>query len=412
MRFGIREVLAFALPVTMAVQIELVGKLLASDVLSLCVVTACLMSNACGRELFSIPRSLLFGYVFWLVGAVITDIYRDTPFDDLARGWSKIAFFGVSFLALYMLSLNRLSVLRAYLLGICVGWLVKTVFFPDQNILEDPWKFGYSQAITPFVAMVASARLLKRSVGLLGGIALLLGIAAVNLGFNARNMFGISGAAALFCLLKQVLDWQPALRSRVSPIAFVAILTLGLVLAKGLISVYATVAGSGVLGIDAQEKYETQSAGDVGVLLSGRNEIFASFQAIVDSPILGHGSWARDMTYVQLMVARLEEFGVAIEADVLSGVIPAHSHVFGAWVEAGIGGGFFWAVVFWFAVVALYRTLKLDNLPTPLIAWILISMFWNILFSPFGSEQRVVMAFDIALTLWVLRQPVRKRRVV
>ena len=103
----------------------------------------------------------------------------------------------------------------------------------------------------------------------------------------------------------------------------------------------------------------------------------------------------------------MEELGIPIVGDLFtSDLIPTHSYLFGSWVEAGIGGGFFWAVVFGLGIIAVYRTLKLEHGPTPLIAFSLFLMFWNILFSPFAQEQRVLTASEIAIVLWVLRQPI------
>lgn len=407
MRIKTDDAVAFVIPMAMLIQINLVGTLLGSDLLSLGLVALYFVSESRRKELFGLPKVLLLAYAFWLLGAILTDIYRDTPFDDLARGWSKIVFFGLCVSALCMVSLGRLSVLRACLLGICAAWLVKSAFFPNDYILEYPWKFGYSQAITPLVAILASMPFIQRRFGLLGGAVSLLSIAAVNLMFDFRSMFGIAAAAGLFCVLKYALDVHPALRRRLSPASFAAIVLLGLGIAQGLISVYETAAGSGALGLDARDRYQTQSASDVGFLLSGRGEGLVSTQAIVDSPILGHGSWARDVTYVALLVDKLEELGLPIQGNVFANdLIPAHSHLLGSWVEAGIGGGLFWAIVLGLGIVGLYRTLKLDNAPTPFLAFFLIFMFWDVLFSPFGQEQRFLIASKIAITLWVLRQPV------
>jgi O-antigen ligase len=203
---------------------------------------------------------------------------------------------------------------------------------------------------------------------------------------------------------------NPAIRGRISPASFAAILVLGLGVAQGIMLIYATAAVSGDLGLDAKEKFEAQSAGGVNPLLGGRSEIIVSSQAIIDSPIIGHGSWAHDVTYVSLLVDKMEDLGVQVEGDAFaSDLIPTHSHLFGSWVEAGIGGGVFWIVALGFAISALYRTLKLDNVPTSLLAFVSIWMIWDIVFSPFGQEERVLMAARLAIALWVLGQPVRPK---
>ena len=76
---------------------------------------------------------------------------------------------------------------------------------------------------------------------------------------------------------------------------------------------YDIAASHGWLGAGAQTKYVEQS-GSLGVLVGGRSEVLVSTQAIMDSPILGHGSWAKDFTYVDLLAARLSSAGYEIGA--------------------------------------------------------------------------------------------------
>ncbi len=57
----------------------------------------------------------------------------------------------------------------------------------------------------------------------------------------------------------------------------------------------------GFLGEEAQKKNETQSQSRGGILIGGRPEILVSSQAVLDSPILGHGSWAKDPKYTDML---------------------------------------------------------------------------------------------------------------
>ena len=126
--------------------------------------------------------------------------------------------------------------------------------------------------------------------------------------------------------------------------------------------------------------------------------------------ILGHGSWARDTKYVALLVEQLEEAGYDEQESTAldDNVIPSHSYLFGAWVEAGVAGGLFWMYVLWLGMAAVYRTLKKTaEAHTPLIMFTMVFLTWNVLFSPFGQEHRVVAALQICFALWVLRSSQR-----
>jgi len=92
-------------------------------------------------------------------------------------------------------------------------------------------------------------------------------------------------------------------------------------------------------------------------------------------------------------------------ADLESGgevLIPAHSHIIGAWVYAGILGTVFWAYLFWLvlrsiAVIAIRRPLL-----APVYAWLLVSYCWAIPFSPFGSTSRIIEAVTVVIIIDLL----------
>jgi hypothetical protein len=234
----------------------------------------------------------------------------------------------------------------------------------------------------------------------------LASLGVINLACNARSAFGIAIAAAAFGMLKRAIDAKPQLRTRITPAFFVILLGGGWLFAQGIGTVYSTAAESGLLGQEAQAKYEAQTSGDLGLLLGGRVESLVSTKAIADSPILGHGSWAKDITYVAKLVEIVESHGAKLEGDPYSSaLIPTHSHLFGAWVEAGVMGGLFWMAVIAIATIAIYRSLNLEDIPATFVAYILFWLVWDVVFSPFGAEQRFLMASKICLALWVLNVP-------
>ena len=108
-------------------------------------------------------------------------------------------------------------------------------------------------------------------------------------------------------------------------------------LSFSVLVVYDFAAARGFLGTAAEELYYRQS-GPLGVLVGGRSESLVSTQAILDSPVLGHGSWAKDTKYVDLLSDRLASLGYeALPPDPADiGVIPAHSYLLGSWVEGGV----------------------------------------------------------------------------
>ncbi len=80
--------------------------------------------------------------------------------------------------------------------------------------------------------------------------------------------------------------------------------------------VYAYLASSGQLGDKAQDKYEAQTRGKFGILAGGRPEVLVSWRAVLDSPILGHGSWAEDSKYSEMLKDLQLEAGYTEDEDV------------------------------------------------------------------------------------------------
>lgn len=170
---------------------------------------------------------------------------------------------------------------------------------------------------------------------------------------------------------------------------------LGLVMALaifGFVHFYEYSAQSGLLSEKDQQKYSEQSSGSGGLLLGGRTESLATVQAVIDSPILGHGSWARDAKYHDIMVLKILESGKKPGYNMFGDLIPSHSFLMGAWVEAGIAGAIFWIYIFYQICRSLWRATGGEPF-LAVFAFIGMTTMWDILFSPYGAERRFIVTY-------------------
>ena len=154
------------------------------------------------------------------------------------------------------------------------------------------------------------------------------------------------------------------------------------------------------------EKFVGQSQGDYGVLVGGRPETLVAIQAIRDSPIMGHGSFPYGLKYMQLQQDIQYEHGYtdSDEAEEVDyPVIPTHSHLTLGWVEGGILGGICWIYILILDLRALFRLIELRPPLAPLYSYLLVGFLWDILYSPFGSVNRIRAAFYILLSYSILR---------
>ena len=222
---------------------------------------------------------------------------------------------------------------------------------------------------------------------------------------NARSIFGMALLSAIFVLVAAWLAPRPGVNRSLTPRTFGLVILGGILCGQGLISAYGAIAENGFLGDEARIKYESQSTGDINIIQGGRVESLVSTAAIADSPIIGHGSWAKDIYYVRMLRHRLVELGVSktdVRSHEASDLIPTHSHLLGAWVEAGIAGAIFWMWVLILCMVVLYRLLKYPHPLTPIAVTSAFAMIWDIPFSPFGADQRFIRAVQMALVLYVI----------
>jgi hypothetical protein len=170
-----------------------------------------------------------------------------------------------------------------------------------------------------------------------------------------------------------------------------------------VLGLYSAAASQGLLGPDAKSKYILQ-AGAFGTLLGGRPEALVSTQAILDSPILGHGSWAKDPTYARLLAERQKALGYQPTAEYVgTDLIPAHSYLLGAWVWAGFLGAVFWLAVAANAVWLLANLYSLRLEVAPLLVFAALLLLWDIAFSPYGLNGRITAPYELALCLFGLR---------
>ncbi len=391
------SLLAVGAPLLVCAEIALVGRLFVTELVLMGALPFLLLTR--GRMLAApLARTFMLLALAWLLAQVLTDLIRGTPFDDYIRGWSKIVFTTVNFMAIYLLIYGSRQRMVLFAIGLAFGSYLTYLLNPSELALGQPWKFGIGAATTMLVIVVAMWRPVARiwlvpvfAIAAMGGISLYVG---------SRSLAGVIIVTALYLLLQQVLARREAMPARFSPLRSVFFLFFGLMVTSAFLNVYQSVAEQGLLGDYAREVYERQSSGLFGILLGGRSEIFVSTQAIADSPLIGHGSWAKDPQYAAMLL-ELEKYGYEVNylaAD--KDLIPTHSHLFGSWVEAGILGAIFW---FWvlFLVLRVMSNLFLAREPlSPLVVFIGFSLLWDIVFSPFGADRRITVPYDVVLLMF------------
>lgn len=391
------DVWAFVVPAVSFLEFVLVGRLSVSEVLAAAMLPWLLGS----RDRLRVPRWFILLWAGWFISQVLTDIVVGSAFADYSRGLSRILVTLTSLVAiLALVSTPRRA--RLFALGLAVAGVAGYFVAPSLFTAADPWKWALALPVGLLLAAAVSGTTGLRMPWLV--VVAFLAFGALNLFLGFRSMGGVAMMTSAYLILNSVAGHRTAaLRPSIGR-AVLGVISC-VVIAFGVLFVYESAAASGLLGATAQTRYYTQSEGSLGVILGGRPESLVSTQAILDSPILGHGSWARDPKYDELLSDRRISLGYedipTDPADI--GVIPAHSFLLGAWVEGGLLGGVFWLGIAGMAGWLLLNLYAVRWTMTPLLVFSTTLLLWNIAFSPYGEAERFAAPYAIALCLLAFR---------
>ena len=393
---GLLDCFVFAVPCAMFVEITVVGRLFAPEFMLLAVLPFLLTDR--GRALSApLPRTLIYLGLLWLVSQVATDLIRETPFRDLARGWAKITLTLLNFVALYLLLHDNRRRIVLFASGLVLGGILIYLFNPGEFSVRHPWKFGYGVPVTLALVLVAQGAFERNNPRIVS--AVLFFAAGLNLVMGSRSFAGICFLTGVYLLLQ-------SRRSRGRPrISFLRLVGLGvvfLVATIGFVELYGYAAQTGALGAEAQAKYQTQVSRRFGLLLGGRTEVVVALHAIADSPLIGHGSWARDKEYASLLL-ELQGYGPTARQMALgSAVIPSHSYIFGAWMQGGLLGAVFWGWVMLLIARVLASQYQIREQLAPLIIFVCFVLLWDVLFSPFGALGRLYATYYTVVAMFAM----------
>lgn len=389
------DIWAFALPAVSFLEVTIIGRLMVTEIVLL-VMLPWLWSLP---DRPALPRWFLVLWAGWLVSQVVTDLVVGSAFTDYARGWAAIAFTLTNFAAIFFLVTTPKRA-RLFAIGLAVGGLLGLVFVPHPYVALDPWKWGLAGPIALLTAASLSGRFGERWPWVT--VAVFVALGGLNVALGYRSLGGVCLVAAGYLTLSALAGRPPSAARQSTLRAALGLVFLGTA-GLGVLGGYSAAAAGGFLGPEAQAKYETQS-GPLGPLLGGRAEALVSSQAILDSPILGHGSWARDPRYAELLIERQEALGYDVtEEYVGTELIPAHSYLMGAWVRAGALGGLFWLAVGAVAVWLLANLYSVRTQLAPLLVLAAVLLLWDIAFSPYGFGARITAAYGLTLCLLGLR---------
>lgn len=397
------KLFCFLAPMMVGIEFDLAGGLFAAEiVLPICAAIQVFFKGRTVKDNYF--ELVIFAGLIYLFGMFVSDLWNQSSYEQYSRGWARVIFFLLNFASIYVLIDNHRSRLLLFAAGLAAGRIWLSLDTIDGDVIA--WKLGLAKPVTLLLLIfVVIVPFLNGPRNLLSPILLIL-VGFANIVADFRSLGGVLivvGALMGFSALRRTLNLRGKSK-QTSPTFALTIVALFSVTAAFYFYTYA--ADNGWLSERAKNKFVAQvDQSDAPLLVAGRNELLVSLEAILDAPILGHGSWPEDPYYAEKLATLRYDYGlsnnaVASESD----LIPTHSHLFGGWVEAGLAGGGFWTFILFLVGRALSKSLQGHSYMRPLYIYSAVLLIWDILFSPFAGFRRVETAFLVIVVLRALLQ--------
>jgi len=389
----------FLLPSLMFLKFNFIGELYITELISLFILIISFK-----KEYFFIVQNLKTFYFFsfiFLIAQIISDLYMNTPANDYLRGWSNIIFFIINVTTLLILIKNKIENIYIFSYGLIFG--IFLTFFLDPNVYAQGgqyWKFGIGYALTFLIALITT-RISFHNLNLKIFIFLFLSVLNFYMGF--RSLAGVCFLVSVLIVISRFSIIKSFYKSDKSDAYKIFFISIVIITSMYLLNfIYSFLASNNYLGDMEALRFRSQS-GFFGVLVGGRQELLTYFYAISDSPFIGYGSWPDNPFYDELLSDLLVKYGYlnATVQNYSGEKLPIHSHIFGAWVTAGIFGTLIWIWLLIKILRALIIIFKDDNNWIAYFALVCIWFSWDIFFSTFKGDGRFYGAYFVYLILFI-----------
>jgi len=372
-------IISFVVGLLGFLKVQIVGELYVAELLlPLAAVVA--VTTRAQEEFLRTPlfRVLVASILLMVAGYVGSDFIRGTPTDAAMRGWGRAVLVGTNFIALAAIGAADRRNLWWFALGYGLGGLLYLRF--GVNLSFTIWKHGmgvdkgYAVYVVPLFA--ALCYFLPARVGAAGFV--FLGVYSAHYDFRTFTAVCFFIAGAMF------------LRGRNSGGS--SKITAKALIAGGLAAIAMVLALSAAISYREDDASGRRQSSDDTRATGLRFGLYA----VLNSPIIGYGSWGQSQELGQLYRKAAQDQGQQSgNADVQSGsTASVHAQLLQAWSEAGILAAVFFLVLMVegirrlpFAVLA--RPL---DLLTPILLYWIIHGLWNLWGSPFSAPLRLELS--------------------
>lgn len=341
-------------------------------------------------------RRLLLLAFLWFLGACYSNWWRGEPFEVALKG-NAIVFNVFCMLAVGIAMLRRsMHSFLWFSVGYGLGCVVSLYVFQNGALLSFAETAGYSggvggiqdylveKQVYPFYAQALYLSVLfpLRVHKLIPWFLIISGCissAFLLLFYGAsRSGFGIYFLTAVVVIA--YVYFRPVVRAFSKNAVFFLVSVL--IMSAAAFQTYSHLAQIGALGEREYQKYVTEIEESDSGVLGSRDDLIRAWPFLSRHPFVGSGSSA------------IDRWGYIVDSNDF--LIPGHSALVGAWAQNGMLGLIFWAYAICIIINFARKRMILFYDWFPFLAFIMVFMMWNILFSPFGGL-RGIACMSVAL---------------
>ena len=323
-------------------------------------------------------KYLLFGFLL-LIGYMISDLIGQTPVNMYLRGWGRVALLLTDMIAMTVIFGVQRNTIIWFFLGMAIGNISILLITGQLNM--NTFKFYWALPIIQIICCIFPLFSIR-----LTSLALIsVGLTYILFDYRSAGAVAIINGSMLF------------LNSRKN---FTQIKILPLLIIGGL----AALAIKSTLEITS-DKLETRRATSS---VSRFTAIKIGTQAIIDSPLIGNGSWGNNTEkYARALYEETKDEMRKLGQHVEKGsIFVSHSQIIQGWMEGGLlAASFFIFYGYWLIKSAQLVLLRMPaNRYTALYGFNLLLGLWHLFMSPFNGDHRINIACYIAICISIIYQ--------
>lgn len=410
-------------------QLQVVASLSISEILVLLIAPVLFVKTRSDMRRDGIMPFLLISLA-QILGCVVSILANHTPTQMALRGLAVVGLLPCVIVVSHWLLRFNPAGFKWYLLGVALSGII--CIFVFQKSVEVTMLAGgqagdravdeivsgpifWISRLNPFVLLATNGWYLHTPIVLDIAAGLFMTVFAAFTSVSGRSAAVVSLGFVAFLVIG---GKRPGTMRKIGK-HFCLLAVVAIVSVFCLKEIYSFSAATGLLGEDAQRKYETQTKGDKGLmalLLGGRMGSFCGLLACLDKPIVGWGPWAEDTNgYVESFLQRYgtyEDYVGYINTQAFyaksgvesRGLIPCHSMFTQFWLWYGAFG----LVFVLYSLFVIFRYIKQDCWAVPQwYAWLACAspaVLWSLFFSPFSDR----LGFPMFIVACLMARAVRR----